>query len=148
MGRRVKEGKYKRDLSRTLREGFLKAILDSPNVLGLTPALDHKGQVLGPQRKATKTELSHVGWEFPLWCNGISNISGHSHEGLIPGLASPQHSHEGLILSCGLGIQRCPSCSLDCNCGLELIPGPGTPHTTGQPRQKISRKVTTSWGRQ
>ena len=41
-----------------------------------------------------------------------------------------------LAWSGGLGIQDCPSCSLGPNCGLDLIPGLGVPHATGQPKKK------------
>ena len=40
----------------------------------------------------------------------------------------------------GLRIQCCQSCGLGCNCGLDLIPGQGTPHATGQPKRKRKRK--------
>ena len=39
-----------------------------------------------------------------------------------------------------LKIQCCCSCSSGHNCGLELIPGPGTPYATGQPKMKKKQK--------
>ena len=40
----------------------------------------------------------------------------------------------------GLGIWHCHSCSLGHNSGLDLIPGPGTPYATGQPKMKKKKK--------
>ena len=36
----------------------------------------------------------------------------------------------------GLRIQHCHSCDLGHNCGLDLIPSPGTPYATGWPKKK------------
>ena len=42
----------------------------------------------------------------------------------------------------GLRICHCHSCSLDCDCGLDLIPGLGTPYAVGQPKMKEKNKHT------
>ena len=39
----------------------------------------------------------------------------------------------------GLKDPTCPSCGVGCSCGLDLIPGLGTPYAVGQPK-KIERK--------
>ena len=40
----------------------------------------------------------------------------------------------------GLRIWHCPSFSLGCNGGSDLIPGPGTPYAEGQPKKKKRKK--------
>ena len=49
--------------------------------------------------------------------------------GLIP---APAQWLKGLVLS--------HSCGLGSNCGLDLIPGQGTPYATGQPKQKKQKQ--------
>ena len=34
----------------------------------------------------------------------------------------------------------CHSCGVGCNCGSDLILGPGTPYTTGQPKKREKKK--------
>ena len=43
-------------------------------------------------------------------------------------------SHSGLRIPC------CHSCGVDENCGVGLIPGPGTPCAMGEPKEKIINK--------
>ena len=65
--------------------------------------------------------------EFLLWCNGIGRV--------LAALGcefDPWHS--------GLGIWHCHSCSLGCNCALDLIPGLRTPYAVGRPRIKGKKK--------
>ena len=54
-----------------------------------------------------------------LWCLGSTGLN----------VRSPaQHS--------GLRIQHCCSCGLGRDCGLDLVPGLGTPYAVGQPKMK------------
>ena len=41
----------------------------------------------------------------------------------------------------GLRIWCCHSCSISCNCGLDLIPGLGTPCADGWPKKKKKKKL-------
>ena len=40
----------------------------------------------------------------------------------------------------GYRVWSCCSCSVGPNCGLDLIPGPGTPYAPGQPKKKKKEK--------
>ena len=67
--------------------------------------------------------------EFPLWHDRLGGVSG------APGCRFPS-----LAWHSGLGIRHCCSCEITGhNCGLDLIPGPGTPYATGKPKKKKKR---------
>ena len=71
--------------------------------------------------------------QFPLCCHGIS--------GILRALGHRFHSlaqHRGLIR-----ILSCHSCSLGCNCSLDLTPGLGISYATEQPRKKKKKKAKT-----
>ena len=61
--------------------------------------------------------------EWDLWHLGSTGTQG-------PSLAKPS----------GLRIPCCHSCSISCNCGLDPIPGPGTPYAEGWPKKKKNNK--------
>ena len=42
----------------------------------------------------------------------------------------------------GLRIQCCHSCGKGRDCGSDLVPGPGTPYTMGQPKKEITKTKT------
>ena len=67
----------------------------------------------------------NICWEFPLWHNGISSVSG-AHGIQVWSLAWHR----------GLRIRLCSSCGLHGNCSLDLIPGPRIPHASGWPKKK------------
>ena len=46
---------------------------------------------------------------------------------------------QSLTQDSGLKTWHCHSCSVGCNCGLDLIPGPGTPYASGQPQKRIKQ---------
>ena len=64
--------------------------------------------------------------EFPLWYNGIDSVSAAA--GIC--IQSPTQC-SGLSISC------CHSCEVDCNSGLDLIPGPGIPYAAGQQKKTL-----------
>ena len=43
---------------------------------------------------------------------------------------------QSLARHSGLRIWHCHGCSVDSNCSLELIPGPGTPYALGWPKKE------------
>ena len=70
--------------------------------------------------------------EFLLWCNAISSISG-----TLGCRLEPWHS--------GLRIWQCCNCGVGCNCGSDLIPGPGTPYAAGwQTKQNKTKQNKTN----
>ena len=74
----------------------------------------------------TSFQLKNVSkLEFPLWHNGIGNAETQ--------VRSPTLHNE-------FRIQHWHSCSLDCNCSSDLIPGLGIPYTMGQAKKKKGRK--------
>ena len=80
--------------------------------------------------KAASEHLKAIFEEFLLWHNeNLCCLGSGGVLGLIPGLA--QWVKDPVLRSC----------SLDCNCGLDLIPGLGIPYDTGQPKkEKKERK--------
>ena len=62
--------------------------------------------------------------ELPLWHNGMGSILCV----LTQVCSLSQYS--------GLRIWCCCSFGLGCDCGLDLIPGPGVPYAVGQPKKK------------
>ena len=74
--------------------------------------------------------------EFLLWHNGISGVLGSAGTQV----QSPAWHN-------GLRIWHCRSCGLGPNCGLDLIPGPGTPYAVGPPppqKKKTAHKYSFS----
>ena len=55
-------------------------------------------------------------------------------------LGSPGMQVQSPAQHSGLRIWRCGSCSLGCNDGSDLIPGPGTPYAVGQPKKGEKKK--------
>ena len=55
-------------------------------------------------------------------------------------LGSSETQIQSLAQPSGLRIQRCCSCSLGWDCGLDLIPHPGTPYAMGQPNKNKNAK--------
>ena len=47
---------------------------------------------------------------------------------------------QSLAQNSGLRIHCCHRCSLVCSCGLDLIPGPGTPYAMGRPKTKNKKQ--------
>ena len=68
--------------------------------------------------------------EFPLRSNGIGGISAASGCRFDP--------QPGTV---GLRIPSCRSCGIGHNCGLDLIPSPGTPYVRGQPKKKKKKNT-------
>ena len=69
--------------------------------------------------------------EFPLWCNGIGRVS-----------TAPGHRFNPQPGTVDLRIWCCPNCDGACSCGLDPIPGPGTPRATGRPKkERIKKKI-------
>lgn len=51
-------------------------------------------------------------------------------------LCSPGTEIQSPARHSGLRIPHCHSCSVGCNCGWDLIPGPGTSYATESPKEK------------
>ena len=72
-----------------------------------------------------KDELEVYLEEFPLWCKVVGASWEHWDSDSIPGPGKEQCCHSW-------GLSR--------DCGLDLIPGPGTPYDMRQPKMKKKKK--------
>ena len=70
-----------------------------------------------------------------------------SHCGTMGSAASWKHWDAGSLpgLAQGLRIRCCCRCGLGHTCSLDLIPGPGTPHATGQPKKEKEKEKEKSY---
>ena len=75
--------------------------------------------------KRKKKENADFREECPPWHTGIGECLGS--EGM---------QVQFLVRCSGLRTRYCGNCGLDCTCGLNVIPGVGTPYAMGQPRKR------------
>ena len=97
---------------------------------------------LHPKAKST-TEI----YQHSLKISDVKNLMGvpavAQQDGLC--LCSAGTRVQSSARHSGLRIQHCHSCSLGCNCSSDLIPCPGTPHASGQPKKKKEKKKPQSF---
>ena len=87
------------------------------------------GSCPGPGQRV-ELRIIKDGWIWSFCCGAVGLVASWErwNAGSIPGLAQ------------WVKDLTCCSCSLGHNCSSDLIPGPGTPYASGQPKKKEEKK--------